>query len=129
MLALRGAGMAVSDAIFIDEARAIAHLEALRWPRGTVCPLCGSDRVRRMGGRTQAGMFLCNACRGKFTVRTGTLFQRSHIPIRKWLLATHLMASDAGGVSAQYLHRELGISGKSAWFMALRIRQALPDPG
>lgn len=115
--------------IFTDEARAIAHLEALRWPEGIACPLCSSQRVRRMGGRTQAGMFLCNACRGKFTVRTGTVFQRSHIPIHKWLLATHLMASTASGVSAQHLHRMLGISGKSAWFMAHRIRQSLPDAG
>jgi transposase-like protein len=118
----------VSSAIFTDEIQAIAHLEALRWPRGIACPLCGSARVRRMGGRTQAGMFLCNSCRGKFTVRTGTVFQRSHIPIRKWLLATHLMAASAHGVSAQHLHRALGISGKSAWFLAHRIRQSLPEP-
>ncbi len=119
----------MSDAeIFTDEAHAIAHLEALRWPEGVSCPLCSSRRVRRMGGRTQAGMFLCNGCRGKFTVRTGTVFQRSHIPIRKWLLATHMMVSRDGGVSAQHLHRMLGISGKSAWFMAQRIRESLQRP-
>ncbi|HWA89867.1 MAG TPA: IS1595 family transposase [Rhizomicrobium sp.] len=120
---------ALSAPIFTDEMQAIAHLEALRWPEGIACPLCGSARVRRMGGRTQAGMFLCNGCRGKFTVRTGTLFQRSHIPIRKWLLATHLMAASERGITAQHLHRLLGISGKSAWFMAHRIRQSLPETG
>lgn len=119
---------ALPSTIFTNEARAVAHLEALRWPVGIVCPLCSSQRVRRMGGRTQPGMFLCNGCRGKFTVRTGTVFQRSHIPIRKWLLATHLMVSSESGVSAQHLHRALGISGKSAWFMARRIRQSLCDP-
>ena len=126
---MSNAGLAVnyslSGGIFTDETRAIAHLEALRWPEGILCPHCASRRVHRMGGRTQAGMFLCNACRGKFTVRTGTVFQRSHIPIRKWLLATHLMAASEKGVSAQHLHRTLGISGKSAWFMAHRIRESM----
>jgi hypothetical protein len=78
-----------------------------------------------MGGKTQAGMFMCNGCRGKFTVRTGTIFERSHIPLHKWLLATHLMASSKQGVSARQLHRLLGITYKSAWFMAHRIREAM----
>ena len=70
-------------------------------------------------------MFLCNACRGKFTVRTDTAFERSHIPLHKWLLATHLMASSKKGISAHQLHRMLGITYKSAWFMAHRIREAM----
>jgi hypothetical protein len=78
-----------------------------------------------MGGKTQAGMFLCNACRGKFTVRTGTIFERSHIPLHKWLLATHLMSSSKKGISAHQMHRMLGISYKSAWFMGHRIREAM----
>src|SRR6266496_4221015 len=72
-----------------------------------------------------AGMFMCNGCRDKFTVRTGTVFERSHIPLHKWLLATHLMDASKKGVSAHQLHRMLGITYKSAWFMAHRVREAL----
>jgi transposase-like protein len=79
-----------------------------------------------MGGKTQAGMFLCNDCRGKFTVRTGTVFERSHIPLHKWLLASHLMASSKKGISAHQLWRMLGFgSYRTAWFMAMRIRTAM----
>jgi transposase-like protein len=111
--------------IFTDEARAMAHMEADRWPDGPHCPHCGSTNVHRMGGKTQAGIFLCNDCRDKFTVRTGTIFERSHIPLHKWLLATHLMAASKKGISAHQLHRMLGITYKSAWFMAHRIREAM----
>ncbi len=111
--------------IFTNEAAAVAHLEADRWPNGVTCPLCGVDNVTKMGGQTQAGMFQCNGCRGKFTVRTGTVFERSHIPLHKWLLATHLMASSKKGISAHWLHRMLGITYKSAWFMAHRIHEAI----
>lgn len=114
--------------MFTNEAAAIAHMEADRWPTGATCPLCGCDNVLKMGGKTQAGMWMCNGCRGKFTVRTGTVFERSHIPLHKWLLATHLMASSKKGISAHQLHRMLGITYKSAWFMAHRIREAMsPD--
>jgi transposase-like protein len=115
----------LTNPIFTDEAAAVAHLEADRWPNGPICPLCGSDKAKKMGGQTQAGMFLCGDCRGKFTVRTGTVFERSHIPLHKWLLATHLMASSKKGISAHQLHRMLGITYKSAWFMAHRIREAM----
>jgi len=117
----------LTNPIFSNEAKAIAHMENDRWPGGNVtCPLCGViGETRKMGGETQAGMFLCNACRGKFTVRTGTVFERSHIPLHKWLLATHLMASSKKGISAHQLHRMLGITYKSAWFMAHRIREAM----
>lgn len=111
--------------MFTNEAAAIAHMEADRWPNGATCPLCGCDNVLKMGGKTQAGMWMCNGCRGKFTVRTGTVFERSHIPLHKWLLATHLMASSKKGISAHQLHRMLGITYKSAWFMAHRIREAM----
>src|SRR6266496_4328388 len=75
-----------------------------------------------------AGMFMCNGCRDKFTVRTGTVLERSHIPLHKWLLATHLMAASKKGVSAHQLHRMLGITYKSAWFMAHRVRHAMMNP-
>src|SRR6266481_4497952 len=117
----------LTNNIFSNEAKALEHMENDRWPGGNVtCPLCGViGEARKMGGETQAGMFLCNACRGKFTVRTGTVFERSHIPLHKWLLATHLMASSKKGISAHQLHRMLGITYKSAWFMAHRIREAM----
>jgi transposase-like protein len=116
----------LTNPIFQDEAKATAHMEADRWPNGVSCPLCGSDNVHKMEGKTQAGMFLCNDCRDKFTVRTGTVFERSHIPLHKWLLATHLMAASKKGVSALQLQRMLGLgSYRSAWFMCHRIREAM----
>jgi transposase-like protein len=116
----------LTNPIFNDETAATAHMEQDRWPVEVTCPLCGvGGEAKKMGGKTQAGMFLCNACRGKFTVRTGTIFERSHIPLHKWLLATHLMAASKKGISAHQLHRMLGITYKSAWFMAHRIREAM----
>jgi len=115
----------LTNPIFTNEAAAVAHMEADRWPNGVTCPLCGCDNVHKMGGKTQAGMFVCYDCNGKFTVRTGTVFERSHIPLHKWLLATYLMGSSKKGISAHQLHRMLGITYKSAWFMAMRIREAM----
>ncbi len=112
---------------FTDEAAAIAHLEASRWPDQVTCPHCGSVNVHRMAGKTQAGYFLCNDCRDKFTARTGTVMERSHIPVHKWLLAIHLMNASKKGMSAHQLHRMLGITYKSAWFLAHRIREAMGD--
>src|SRR3954454_23895153 len=111
---------------FTNEAKAIAHLEASRWPAGDVnCPHCDSLNVHRMEGKTQAGYFLCNDCRDKFTCRTGTVMERSHIPVHKWLLAIHLLSSSKKGMSAHQLHRMLGVTYKSAWFLTHRIREAL----
>lgn len=118
----------LTNPMFTNEAAAVAHMEHDRWPNGVSCPLCGVDTVTKMGGETQTGMFLCNGCRGKFTVRTGTVFERSHIPLHKWLLATHLMASSKKGISAHQIHRMLGITYKSAWFMCHRIRLAMDLP-
>lgn len=118
----------ITDPIFHDEAKAEAHIFAQRWPDGEPnCPHCGSTRVRRMEGKTQAGMFLCNDCRDKFTVRTGTVMERSHIPLHKWLLATHLLAASKKGMSALQLSRMLGVTYKSAWFLSHRIREAMKD--
>lgn len=114
---------------FTNEDAARTHIEASRWPNGEVnCPLCGSLNVRRMGGKTQAGMFLCNDCRDKFTCRTGTVMERSHVPLHKWLLAIHLMASSKKGMSAHQLMRNLGLgSYRTAWFLCHRIREAMGD--
>jgi transposase-like protein len=115
----------LTNPIFTDETKAIAHMESDRWPEGAYCPHCGSFNVHKMAGQTQAGMFLCNDCRDKFTVRTGTVFERSHIPLHKWLLATHLIAASKKGMSALQLSRMLGITYKSAWFMCHRVREAM----
>ena len=118
--------MNITDPIFHDEAKALAHIEASRWPDGEpTCPHCGSTRTRIMGGKTQAGMFLCNDCRDKFTVRTGTVMERSHVPLHKWLLATHLMAASKKGMSAKQMERMLGVTYKTAWFLCHRIREAM----
>src|SRR5579872_1061872 len=115
----------LTNPIFTNEEAAIAYMEKDRWPNEVTCPLCGADTVHKMGGETQAGMFVCYACKGKFTVRTGTVFERSHIPLHKWLLAIELMASSKKGIAAHQLHRMLGITYKSAWFMAHRIREMM----
>src|SRR5437870_12238748 len=115
----------LTNPIFHDEAKATAHMEADRWPEGVYCPHCGSVNVHRMAGKTQAGMFLCNDCRDKFTVRTGTVMERSHVPLHKWLLATHLMAASKKGMSALQISRMLGVTYKTAWFLCHRIREAM----
>jgi transposase-like protein len=115
----------LENPIFTDESKAREHMEASRWPNGANCPHCGSLSVHKMAGKTQAGMFLCNDCRDKFTVRTGAIFERSHIPLHKWLLATHLMAASKKGMSALQISRMLGLPYKSAWFLCHRIRETM----
>jgi transposase-like protein len=119
----------LSDPIFHDEAAAQAHIEASRWPQGPYCPFCGSFNVLRMGGKTQAGMLSCRDCRKKFTCRTGSVMERSHVPLCKWLLATHLMAASKKGMSAHQLARMLDVQFKTAWFLAHRIRESMRDDG
>ena len=119
----------LTDPIFHDEDKAREWLEAKRWPNGPSCPHCGSTNVARMGGTSgRPGLFHCPDCRGQFTVRTGQVMERSHIPLAKWVLAFHLMTASKKGVSAHQLHRTLGIAYNSAWFMAHRIREAMNDP-
>jgi transposase-like protein len=114
---------------FHDEDAAREHIEASRWPNGqVVCPHCGSLNVMRMGGKTQAGMFLCRDCADKFTCRTGTVMERSHIPLHKWLMAMMLLSSSKKGMSAHQMHRMMGITYTSAWFLCHRIREAMADP-
>jgi transposase-like protein len=112
---------------FTNEAAAVAHVEASRWPKGEYhCPLCGSLNVHRLRG-TQAGYFQCNDCLDKYTCRTGTVMERSHIPVHKWLLAIHLLSCSKKGMSSHQLHRMLGVTYKSAWFLSHRIREAMKD--
>jgi transposase-like protein len=120
----------LTDPIFHDEDKAREWLEAKRWPNGPFCPHCGSTNVARMGGTSgRPGLFHCPDCRGQFTVRTGQVMERSHIPLTKWVLAFHLMTASKKGVSAHQLHRTLDIAYNSAWFMAHRIREAMNNPG
>jgi transposase-like protein len=115
--------------MFNDEAAAFAHFEAIRWPEGPVCPRCGAvNQATLIKGKShRPGMYQCNACRAPFTVKIGTVMESSHIPMHKWALGFHLMASSKKGMSAHQLHRMLGITYKSAWFMAHRIREAMDD--
>jgi len=117
----------LTNPAFTDEDKAREFLEASRWPDGPVCPHCGQlDTVSKLGGKSMGpGWYWCSDCRQKFTVRVGTLYERSHIPLHKWLFATHLIVSSKKGMSSLQLSRMLGITYKSAWFMAHRIREAM----
>jgi transposase-like protein len=119
----------LSSRVYHDETAARKHLENIRWPDGVSCPLCGStEDVRPVNGKSMGpGYFYCPACTSKFTVRTGTVYERSHIPLHKWLLAFRLMSASKKGHSAHQLARTLNITYKSAWFMAHRIREAMKD--
>jgi transposase-like protein len=124
----------LTDPIFKDEAKAWKHFEAIRWPNGPVCPHCGvvnaADPI--IGKTARHGLYRCHECRKQFTATVGTVFERSHIPMHKWLLATHLLCSSKKGISAHQLFRNLGFgSYRTAWFMAHRIREAMglgPEP-
>lgn len=117
----------LTNPIYSDANAAREHLETLHWPNGPVCPHCGeTERVKRLAGKsTRPGVVMCNPCRKPFTVTVGTIFEDSKIALNKWLLAFRLMAGSKKGISAHQLHRSLGITYKSAWFMAHRIREAM----
>jgi transposase-like protein len=117
----------LSDPVFHDEDAARAYLERTRWPEYVHCPLCGSlEKISQLGGVSMGpGWWFCGSCKEKFTVRVGTVMERSHIALHKWLRAFRLMASSKKGVSAHQLHRTLGITYKSAWFLAHHIRLSM----
>jgi len=123
---------ALSDPIFNDEHKAREWLEARLWPDGPICPRCGViDQATLLKGEsTRPGLYQCNACRKPFTVTVGTLYERSKIPLNKWLAATYLLQSSKKGISALQIHRTLGVSKKTAWFLMHRIRESLRElPG
>lgn len=116
------------EAIYTDDEAARGHLESLLWPDGPVCPHCGVvDEATLMKGKShRPGLYNCRACDKPFTVTVGTIYERSHIPLHKWVYATHLMTASKKGISAAQLHRMLGFgSYRTAWFMAHRIREAM----
>ena len=108
-----------------DKAR--EHLEALRWPNGPVCPHCGvmGEHYALKGTAHRPGLMKCKDCRKQFSVTVGTVFERSKIPLNKWLLAVHLMCASKKAMSSHQIHRMLGVTYKSAWFMTHRIREAM----
>ncbi|ODA66855.1 ISXO2-like transposase domain protein [Methyloligella halotolerans] len=125
----------LQNPIFHDETKAREALEAVRWPDGPVCPHCGNadqDRIAKVEGTKRShrpGLYYCNECKGQFTVTVGTVFERSKVPLTKWWLAAHLMSASKKGISAHQLHRMLGVTYKTAWFMAHRIREAMREDG
>lgn len=111
-----------------DEAAARAHLEAIRWPNGPICPHCSGTKIYRLKVKNTAREVLkCAGCRKQFTVTVGTIFEGSHIPLTKWIQAFQLVCSSKKGISTHQLHRMLGITYKSAWFMSHRIRHVMTN--
>ncbi len=123
--------MDITAPIYTDAEKAREHLEAIHWPHGPLCPHCGNydpTRITKMAGKsTRPGVYNCNECRKPFSVTVGTVFERSHIPLNKWVLASHILAASKKGMSAHQLHRMLGVTYKTAWFMAHRIREAMKE--
>jgi transposase-like protein len=123
----------LQDPRFTDETAAREALEALVWPNGPVCPHCGNadqDKLAKLTTKSvRAGLYYCNECKGQFTATVGTIFERSKIPLTKWWLAMHLIGSSKKGISSHQLHRMLGVSYKSTWFMMHRIREAMREGG
>src|SRR3989304_10529192 len=121
--------------MFTDENAAREALEAVRWPNGPVCPHCGNvdqDTIAKVEGKKQShrpGLYYGNECKGQFTVTVGTVFERSKVPLSKWWMATHLLNSSKKGMSAHQIHRLLGVTYKTPWFMMHRIREAMRTEG
>ncbi len=121
----------LGNAVFANEGAARVWLERHLWPNGPVCPHCGVvDGATFIEGEKHAhrdGLYMCNACRKQFTVTVGTIFERSHVPLNKWLQATFLMCASKKGMSAHQMHRMLSVTYKTAWFMCHRIREAMAE--
>src|ERR1700674_3883388 len=122
----------IRNPIFNDDNAAREHLEKVLWPHGPICPRCGvmDDRITKLQGKsTRPGVYKCKDCRKPFSVTVGTVMERSHIPLSKWVLAAQLMASSKKSMSAHQLHRMLGTSYEAAWFLFHRLREAANDLG
>jgi transposase-like protein len=125
----------LKNPIFLDETKARDWLEARVWANGRVCPHCGNadqDKITKLDGNAhRPGVYQCNetACREQFTVTVGTVFESSKIPLSKWLAALFLMTASKKGISAHQVHRMLGVSYKSTWFLMHRLREAMRTGG
>jgi transposase-like protein len=119
----------LSKPIFHNEDKAREWLEARLWPDGPICPKCGTvgEATLMQGESHRLGLYQCNACREPFTVTVGTLYERSKVPLHKWLAATHLMMASKKGMSALQIGRLLGLSPKTSWFLCHRIRESLRE--
>jgi transposase-like protein len=121
------------DPMFHDEDKAREALEAVRWPDGPICPHCGNsdqEKLAKVEGKKHShrpGLYYCNECKGQFTVTVGTVFERSKVPLTKWWMAARMMNSGKNGVSAHEIHRTVGVTYKTAWFMMHRLREAMTD--
>ena len=115
--------MSLMDAFGTDE-RCREILEELRWPCGVACPRCASPKLSRIQAR---GQFDCDSCRYQFSAMAGTVFHDSHLPLRKWFIATYLMTESKKGISANQLKRMLGVSYKTSWYLCHRIRSAMQE--
>jgi transposase-like protein len=117
----------LSKPYFHDEKTAFEKLEQIVWPEGPICPHCGNKGEKPIYSlaKTRIGLKKCGSCRKQFTVRVGTVFESSHIPLHKWLQATYLLCSSKKGISAHQLHSVIEITYKSAWCMAHRLREAM----
>jgi transposase-like protein len=118
---------ALSPKHFHDEVAAFTFVESRVWPNGPTCPHCGGfERIGKMKGKTtRLGLYKCYQCYKPFTVRMGTVFEASHVPLRYWLQAMAFMTASKKGISSNQLHRTLGVTLKTAWFMSHRIREAM----
>lgn len=119
----------LSKAYFYDEAAAFAHLENIVWDNGAVCPHCGNnDRIYDLKGKsTRVGLKKCSQCRKQFTVKVGTVFESSHVPLHKWLQALCLMTSGKENISIHKLHQVLEVTYKTAWHMNQRLSEAMRE--
>jgi transposase-like protein len=129
MAANENLSLSLLDARFTDRLAAAEYLESVRWPNGPICPHCGeSERKPYPLKSTTRKLYKCAACRKQYTVTVGTIFEASHIPLNKWLMAFYLLCSSKKGMSAHQLHRMLGVTYKTSWFMCHRIREAMSQP-
>ena len=111
---------------FPNQEKAREYLEAQRWPDGVECPHCGSDKINARKGK-RVGYFTCRNCKEEFTVRTGTIFERSHVPLHKWIYVMYLVVTARKDISSVQLAKEIGVTQKTSWYMLQRIREACGD--
>src|SRR5277367_2535484 len=119
----------IQAAAFTDDNLAREAIEGLLWPHGPVCPHCGcTGKIGKVEGKSaRGGLYCCGDCKKQFTVTVGTIFERSKVPLSKWWFAIHLLAAGKKGMSAHQLHRMIGVTYQTAWFMEHRIREAMRD--